>query len=85
MSEEVFILIKCSEQTEKSQKYQACTLVERHVKKIKGIIRTYYAGQKDVDITAFAKWNEEDITKYVKEIKNIGGVNEVKAKIIVPA
>jgi len=84
MVEDVFLLVRCDAKTERSQKYQACTIVEEKIKKVKGIEKTFFTGNQEADITAFAKWHEADIQKYVQEIKEITGVKEVEAKVLVP-
>jgi len=85
MTEDIFILVQCDPAAEQSQRYQFCTRVEEQVKKVKGISRTFFTGKPDADITAFAKWNENDIQKYRDEIKAIVGVLKVATKIVVPA
>ncbi len=85
MKVEVLILIVCDEQFERAQKYQACTLIEKRVRKIHGIKNTSYTGIDGADITAFAEWEEEEIPEYAKQIENIGGIVKVTTKILVPA
>jgi len=85
MKVEVLILIVCDKKFERAQKYQACTLIEKRVRRVSGIETTSYTGTADADITAFACWEEEEIPQYVKEIERIDGIVKVTAKILVPA
>lgn len=85
MKVEVLILIVCDEKFERAQKYQACTLIEKRVRRVHGIENTSYTGIAGADITAFAYWEEKEIPQYVKEIENIDGIVKVTAKILVTA
>jgi len=85
MKVEVLIFIVCDESFERAQKYQACTLIEKRVRKVHGIESVSYTGSEDADITAFASWEEEEIPECVKEIENIDGIVKVTAKILVTA
>lgn len=82
---EVFVGVVCDEETEKAQKIQACTRIQKHIAKLKGVKEVYYTGQPDTaDITVFAQWDLEDIRNKVLEITQIEGVKQAEARILIP-
>ncbi len=84
MKAEVLVLIICDETVERQQKYEACTLIEKRVQRIRGIESTSYTGNDDADITAFANWERNEIPNCVEELKKIDGIKKITTKILVP-
>ncbi len=84
MKVEVIILVKCNEKTERVQKYEACTRIEKEIQSIKGVQNASYTGNLDADITVFANWEETDIPEYVTQIQALPGVEKATAKILIP-
>ena len=85
MGKDIFILVKCSEPTQLSQKFQACTAAQEEIKRVRGIKKTFYTGKPmTADITAFAKWKDNEIDLHTQEIKNISGVKTVEIKSLIP-
>lgn len=83
---EVFLTILCDESIEKEYKLEDFSRIQESLKKIKGIKNTYLIGKSDVaDITAFARWKESEIPDKLIEIRQISGIKNVAAKILVPA
>lgn len=83
---EIILSIVCDETTTKAQKFMACTRVENEVAEMEGVKSSQVSSESGVaDLTAFAEWEEKDIAAKIAEMKQIEGIKEIDARILLVA
>lgn len=58
--------------------------IKKSLSEIIGVKDVYDAKIDDTNLSAFAKWNEPEISAHIEEIKHIPGVKNARAKILTP-
>jgi len=80
---EVLIVVECDQTPEAPPSPELLARIRESIQDMDGVIETYLALSSS-DIGALASWEESKIPQYVKIIRELEGVKNVEAKILVP-